>query len=1128
MPDPLVSTRDVDQFNPQPTASGDATIARDDQTLPVELPKNAEGGGLAFAPPEHAGEIGKLGRYRVLKELGRGGMGAVFLGYDSELQRKVALKIMLPKYAADADSRERFLREARSAAMVKSDHVVTIFDVGQEQGIPFIAMDYLLGSPLDQYLKTKGNLPLAHALRIGRETALGLAAAHELGLVHRDIKPGNLWLEAPRGRVKLLDFGLARAQSDDLQITYTGALVGTPAYMSPEQARGEKVDCRSDLFSLGVLLYRLTTGEMPFQGSTTMALLTSLAVDSPAPIRQLRPELPEELESLLARLLAKNPHERVQSAQQVAEALRSMERATTSRGAPRAAAEPLAISVQTQYAWKGIDASQRRRGPTMQRQSAWPAVAAGSVLLAVLAAFGAIRWLNRPSDSPPPRSLDTSGDAILKAGGSRRSPTGPAPQRDIAADPDRRAAEYVLAVGGWVQIDDKVKITSLADLPRRPYALKVVNLYRNEKVTDAGLATFRNCRNLTYLVLQGTNVSNEGLVHFKDCLELSGLNLSFTTVGDAGLANFKNCNKLNTLALGATRATDGGMANFKDYKNLKVLLLDGVQVGDVGLAQVKDCNNLTQLDLTGTQVSDVGLAEFKDCPNLTSLKVTKTNVSARGIEAFCQSLPQCRIEWDGGVIEPTVVADPDRQAAEYVLSIGGWIQVNGERNEISAVVDLPKNRFSLTGVFLAYNSNVTDAGLVIFKDCKSLTHLDIGFTKVSDSGLVNFKDCKDLLFLSLTGTRVGDVGLAHFRYCKQLTNISFVAMPQVGDAGLQNFKDCKNLQALWLEGTPAGDEGLTHFKDCKRLTDISVKGTKVTAPAISEFAKAQPQCRIEWDGGVIEPTVIADADRKAAEWVLANGGTVKVDDREWEIKSRSELPQDRFLLTAVMLRDNMQAIDDELAVFQGCTHLTSLYLWNTQVSDAGLVHFQACHDLKYLNFGRTRRVGDAGLSIFKDCKGLISVQLNDTAISSAGLAHFQDCKDLTALLLYRTQIGDAGVTHFKGSNNLRRLDLGETRITDAGLACFVDCNNLESLALSWTAVGDVGLAHFEDCKGMTFLNLYGTRVTDVGLARFKDCKLLTDLNVQETMLTARGIAEFARVQPQCRILWDGGTIETRK
>src|SRR5262249_14162119 len=158
-----------------------------------------------------------------------GGMGQVLLAEDTQLLRPVALKVMLPHLAAHASARQRFLREARSAAAVKHYHIVTIYEVGEDRGTAFIAMEYLRGSSLEQYLPSKGTPPIAHVLRIGREIAEGLAAAHERGLIHRDIKPANIWLEAPDGRIKLLDFGLARPQAEDAQITGTGAVLGTPS-----------------------------------------------------------------------------------------------------------------------------------------------------------------------------------------------------------------------------------------------------------------------------------------------------------------------------------------------------------------------------------------------------------------------------------------------------------------------------------------------------------------------------------------------------------------------------------------------------------------------------------------------------------------------------------------------------------------------------------------------------------------------------------------------------------------------------------------------------------------------------------------------------------------------------------
>ena len=199
---------------------------------------------------------------------------------------------MLPVLAASETARERFLREARIAASVEHDHVVVIHQVGEERGVPFLAMPLLHGESLDERLNREGRLPIGEVLRIGREAALGLAAAHERGLVHRDVKPANLWLEEGTGRVKVLDFGLARAAKAGVQLTQQGAIVGTPAYMAPEQASGEAVDARSDLFGLGCVLYRMATGEPPFQGKDAVSTVMSVARDNPAPPSTVNPEVP--------------------------------------------------------------------------------------------------------------------------------------------------------------------------------------------------------------------------------------------------------------------------------------------------------------------------------------------------------------------------------------------------------------------------------------------------------------------------------------------------------------------------------------------------------------------------------------------------------------------------------------------------------------------------------------------------------------------------------------------------------------------------------------------------------------------------------------------------------------------
>ena len=200
-------------------------------------------------------ELGWLGPYRIRAVLGEGGMGVVFDAEDSQLCRRVALKILKPELALTPLLRKRFLQEARAAAALPSDHVVAIYQVGSAGEVPYLAMQYLEGETLEQCLQRVGRLPAAEAARLGRDIALGLAAAHDKGLIHRDIKPANIWLEVVPGdsapRVKLLDFGLARLAGGVSNLTASGMIVGTPHYLAPEQARGLTLDHRGDLFSLG-------------------------------------------------------------------------------------------------------------------------------------------------------------------------------------------------------------------------------------------------------------------------------------------------------------------------------------------------------------------------------------------------------------------------------------------------------------------------------------------------------------------------------------------------------------------------------------------------------------------------------------------------------------------------------------------------------------------------------------------------------------------------------------------------------------------------------------------------------------------------------------------------------------
>ena len=276
---------------------------------------------LAFLdPPADPRHIGSFGPYQIVEVIGRGGMGLVLKGLDPALGRVVAIKVLAPELSYLGSARLRFAREARAAAAVAHEHVVAIHAVDSWKGLPYLVMQYIAGKSLQGRIEGDGPLAVREVLRIGMQVASGLAAAHAQGLVHRDIKPANILLENGIERVKITDFGLARA-ADDASLSQSGVAAGTPHYMAPEQARCEPIDPRVDLFGLGGVMYAMCTGHPPFRAETAMAVLRRVCEDNPRPIRADHPEVPAWLEAIIAKLLAKDPAARFQTAGEVAELL---------------------------------------------------------------------------------------------------------------------------------------------------------------------------------------------------------------------------------------------------------------------------------------------------------------------------------------------------------------------------------------------------------------------------------------------------------------------------------------------------------------------------------------------------------------------------------------------------------------------------------------------------------------------------------------------------------------------------------------------------------------------------------------------------------------------------------------
>ncbi len=329
-------------------------------------------------PTDDATLIGKLDEYDILGVIGCGGMGIVLKGHDRQLNRYVAIKVLAPHFATSATARKRFAREAQAAAAVVHPHVLAIHGVNAQGRLPYLVTPYVAGRSLQQQLDQQGPLEVRDVLRIGMQAAQGLAAAHAQGLVHRDVKPANILLENGVQRVLLTDFGLARA-IDDVSLTCSGTIAGTPQYMSPEQSRGEAVDHRTDLFSLGSVMYTMCAGRPPFRADTTMGVLRRICDDPPRDLRELNPDVPVWLVAIVEKLLAKSREARFQSAEEVA---RLLERCLAHMQHPTAVPLPDVVSAL---------AAERRRSKSAAR---W-VLLSGLAIIALLAAVASLvcdRW----------------------------------------------------------------------------------------------------------------------------------------------------------------------------------------------------------------------------------------------------------------------------------------------------------------------------------------------------------------------------------------------------------------------------------------------------------------------------------------------------------------------------------------------------------------------------------------------------------------------------------------------------------------------------------------------------------------------------------------------------------------
>ncbi len=901
--------------------------------------------------PTAQGPLGKLGCYHIVEQLGSGGFGFVFLAIDERLGCQVAIKVLKPELAASEIHKRRFLGEARAAAAVKHENVVAIHGVETATDFlpPYIVMEYVEGESLSARLKREKALPWREAAEIARQVALGLAAAHERNLVHRDVKPANVMLERGTGRAKITDFGLALPlEGDQTRLTQSGAIAGTLEYLSPEQLLDPTgVDERSDLYSLGAVLYELIAGEPPFHGPAHQ-VLPQLVHDDPAPPRGLKDKAPRELVAITLKCLAKKPPRRYRSAEELVDELGRL-----------LAGE--AVRARASTTWQRTTRWLRRRqAPAVLLVLLLAASGAAALLLALLlSAQRREEQLSATLREVTRREAETERerDRVERELASAKRDLALAERRGAFAGLATRALGGVAdwkkagAEVGWMRDDEfggarflpenqggaddlpalrfsHWKEGVLAKLPTPPRAF---GLYlHNTKVTDAGLKELAALKSLRALGLGGTEVTDAGLNELAPLNSLQSLSVDNTKVTDAGLKELAGLENLRALDLRFTKVTDAGLKEVAGLRGLQSLSLYGTKVTDARLKRLAVLPNLRALNVGGTEVTDAGLKDLAAVKSLRALNLAYTKVTDAGLKELAALTSLRALD-----LHDTKVTDAglkDLAALQSLRALGlRYTKVtDAGLKELAALKGLQSLSLERT--------KVTDAGLKELAGLKSLQSLSLDDTKVTDAGLKELAGLK-LNRLVIPRSAWTDLGLKHYLAAVEPPTTLDLDNTRVTDAGLKELATLESLQSLRLGGTRVTNAGLKELAALRSLQSLSLYGTRVTDAGLKELAALRSLQSLH-----LGDTRVTDAGLK------------------------------------------------ELAALNS---LQSLSLNNTKVAGAGLKELAALKSLRALSLAGTR-VKDAGLEELAGLKSLRTLDVDRTWVTQEGLkqlrAALPDCE----------------------------------------------------------------------------------------------------------------------------------------
>lgn len=763
-----------------------------------------------------AGKTGKghyyLGKYKLLNLIGLGGMGAVFKAVQPSIGRTVALKVMHRAVLRQPIAVERFLREIRSAAAVDHPNVVRAIDANCDGDTYFLVMEYVAGKDLKSWIRQETSLPVGWSCECIRQAALGLEHAFEQGMVHRDIKPSNL-LVTQDGHdglplVKILDLGLARFASetaDEGDLTRSGQVLGTPDYIAPEQARNTRTaDIRADIFSLGCTLFELLTGRLPFPGTTVMEKLMARATEDAPAVSSLRPEVPQGLDAVVAKMLARDPDSRYTTPAQVALALAPFAIGTAGTAAAHAPRRESPANPMTTFdaqadatinvfpvevdEFDGIKAVTRATRRSTPAQPRWLRIAVAIVAAAVIVGLAWSMSSGRKSSSTAvsgkrqdraKKHSSESADEDTAAGDESISTS--------SKDPDRNTALWVLKLGGTLEFDAPAKhagkslkdaswkstpqgtglhrVTSIDDLPAGRLQITGVGFHEDVNLDRSDFDRLARLKHLERLNLADTRFANADLAALQPLELLTHIDLRNTPASDEGVAILTKLPNLQFLDLGRTRISGSAIKSLQSLHHLIDLSLEGTHIGDNDLKPVADMPQLVHLNLAGTDVAGRGLQNLRKLKNLKELDLSGLPMRDRALRHI-------------GVLESVQVLRMTR-------------------------------------------SKVTDDDLKLLSGMTSLKELVLASTQITGDGLKNLTWMAELERLDLQETFVGDTGLS-------------------------SLKELLALKSLRLRRTTVSDVGAGQLHGLSHLEFVDLADTKVTRPGVDSLQMALPKCKIEY------------------------------------------------------------------------------------------------------------------------------------------------------------------------------------------------------------------------------------------------------------------------------------------